>query len=276
MSSKFLLRFDDICPTMNWPVWEKLEAVMNEEGIRPILSVIPDNQDSALHEAAPNDHFWERVRGWQARGWTIGLHGYQHRYITKNAGIVGLRKYSEFAGVPVDEQRNKLVKALAIFKREGVTPECWVAPAHSFDEVTVKLLAELGVRTISDGLSLFPYRDAQNVVWVPQQLWKFRYVPFGVWTVCIHSDDELYLDVNYFRHCVREYKNSIINLPEAIAASSHRHHSLMDSAFAELWHLALRAKKAMIAPPGNRRPDAVVQVDTNAETDTPHRLKAAL
>lgn len=274
MSSKFLLRFDDICPTMNWPVWEKLEEVMNEEGIRPILSVIPDNRDSALYEAAPNDRFWDRVRGWQARGWSIGLHGFQHRYVTRNAGIVGLRKYSEFAGVSVDEQRNKLVKGLAIFKREGVIPECWVAPAHSFDKVTVKLLAELGVRTISDGLSLFPYRDAHNVVWVPQQLWKFRYVPFGLWTVCIHSDDELYLDANYFRQCIREYKGSIINLPEAVAAYSQRHHSVLDSAFAELWHLALRAKKAMIAPPGNRRPDAVVE--TTPEADSPQRLNAAL
>jgi hypothetical protein len=48
----------------------------------------------------------------------------------------------------------------------------------------------------------------------------------------------------------------------------------VDSAFAELWHLALRAKKAMIAPPGNRRPDAVVE--TTPETDSPQRLNAAL
>jgi predicted deacetylase len=274
MSSKFLLRFDDICPTMNWPVWEKLEAVMNEEGIRPILSVIPDNQDPALHEAPRNELFWERVRGWQAQGWTIGLHGYQHRYVSRNAGIVGLKKYSEFAGVSAAEQRNKLAKGLAIFKREGVKAECWVAPAHSFDEVTVKLLAELGVRTISDGLSLLPFRDAQNVVWVPQQLWKFRYVPFGVWTVCIHSDDELYLQPDYFLRSIREYKSAITNLPEVVAAYSQRHHSVADSAFAQLWHLAIRAKRAMIPAPGNRRPDA--EVETNSETDTPHRLNAAL
>ena len=84
MGVKFLLRFDDMCPTINWDVWQKLEDVMIEEDVRPILSVIPDNQDPILHECEPNERFWERVRAWQARGWTIGLHGYQHRYVSRN------------------------------------------------------------------------------------------------------------------------------------------------------------------------------------------------
>src|SRR5882724_6605764 len=88
MSGKFLLRFDDICPTINWDVWQKLEDIMVEEDITPILSVIPDNQDPLLHDCEPNEHFWERVRTWQARGWTIGLHGYQHRYVNTDPGIV--------------------------------------------------------------------------------------------------------------------------------------------------------------------------------------------
>ena len=79
MTVKFLLRFDDMCPTINWHVWQKLEDIMIEERIAPIVSVIPDNQDPSLHECEPNEHFWERVRAWQARGWTIGLHGYQNR-----------------------------------------------------------------------------------------------------------------------------------------------------------------------------------------------------
>ena len=69
MSAKFLLRFDDMCPTINWDVWQKLEDIMVAENICPILSVIPDNQDPKLHEGPSNERFWERVRAWQEGAW---------------------------------------------------------------------------------------------------------------------------------------------------------------------------------------------------------------
>jgi predicted deacetylase len=261
MSAKFLLRFDDMCPTINWPVWQKIEDIMVEEGVRPILSVIPDNQDPKLHESQPNKDFWDRVRTWQARGWTIGLHGYQHRYVTKESGIIGLKHYSEFAGVPAAEQRMKLERGVEIFAREGVRPDLWVAPAHSFDENTVQILGSLGIRTISDGLSLYPYRDSRGMIWVPQQLWRFRAVPSGVWTVCIH-----------FRQRVREYKQSITSLPAVVQEYSWRKHSILDGVFGELWHLAIRTKVAMAASTIT----PVVNEETGPETDAAQRLKAAL
>lgn len=247
MSVRFLIRFDDMCPTMNWDLWQKLEAIMIEEDVRPILAVIPDNQDQALHEDEPNEQFWERVRSWQARGWTIGLHGYQHRYVSRDPGIVGLNKYSEFAGLSLEEQRAKLKKGLEIFEREGVRPDVWIAPAHSFDANTVEALVSLGVRNISDGLSLYPYRDSQGVFWVPQQLWRLRTVPFGVWTVCIHAKDELYTNLEHFRRCIREHRQSITTFPAVVEAYAQRKRSWMDDVFAELWGFALRVKATLAA-----------------------------
>ena len=170
MTVKFLLRFDDLCSTINWDVWRKLETIMVEENVHPIVAVIPDNQDPTLCDGPADEHFWDRVRCWQARGWAIGLHGYQHRYVNKEAGMIGLNHYSEFAGLPLEEQRTKLRKGLEIFKRERVRADVWVAPAHSFDENTVSALSSLGVKAISDGMSLFPYRDSDGVFWIPQQL----------------------------------------------------------------------------------------------------------
>ena len=273
MSVKFLLRFDDMCPTINWDVWQKLEDVMVGEGVKPILSVIPDNQDPNLHECEPNERFWERVRVGQARRWTIGLHGYQHRYVSRNPGIVGLKPYSEFAGVPIEDQRVKLKQALEIFTREGVRADCWVAPAHSFDENTVSILISLGIRTISDGLTLYPHRGAQKVMWVPQQLWRFRAVPFGVWTICIHCKDDLYLDSNHFRRCIREYKHALTSLPAMVDAYSQRKSSWMDRAFGGLWHIAIRAKVAMAAA-GAPAPE--ITLETTPEADARQRLKAVL
>ena len=96
---QYLVRFDDICPTMNWSVWTQIEAELRQRNIKPILAVVPDNQDAKLRVDSPRSDFWDCVRGWQALGWTIGLHGYQHRYVTQQSGIVGLNARSEFAGL---------------------------------------------------------------------------------------------------------------------------------------------------------------------------------
>ena len=247
MSVRFLLRFDDMCPTINWEVWQKLETIMIEEDVRPILSVIPDNQDQALHEGEPDQRFWDRVRSWQARGWTIGLHGYQHLYVSKESGIVGLNNFSEFAGLPLGEQRDKLRKGLEIFARERVRADAWVAPAHSFDANTIEALVSLGVRTISDGMSPYPHGDSQGVFWVPQQLWKFRRVPFGVWTICVHHTDELYTDSTHFRKCIRKYRQSITNFPAVVEAYAQRKRSWTDDIFVELWSFAVHVKTKLAA-----------------------------
>ena len=96
---QYLLRFDDICPTMNWDVWRDIERLMVIRHVIPILSVVPDNRDPKLMVDPPSNDFWPRVREWQARGWGIGVHGHQHVYVNKSAGIMGITSQSEFAGL---------------------------------------------------------------------------------------------------------------------------------------------------------------------------------
>ncbi len=188
MTATYLLRFDDLCPTMRWDVWDEIERILVEAGVCPILSVVPDNRDAYLEVEPPAPGFWDRVRSWDERGWVIGMHGYQHTYVTEEAGIVGINAMSEFAGLPAGEQRHKLVESMSIFRREGVTPRVWVAPGHSFDAATLEGLRAIGVNMVSDGLSLYPYRDSAGMIWLPQQLWRFRRLHFGVWTVCCHHN----------------------------------------------------------------------------------------
>ena len=252
MSVKFLLRFDDICPTMDWKLWREVETILVEEGIKPILAVIPDNQDESLHDAEPDSHFWDRVRAWQARGWTIGLHGYQHRYVTQDPGILGLRSYSEFAGLSLNEQQAKLAKAMEIFRREGLRPKVWVAPAHSFDTNTIQALANLGIRTISDGFAFYPHRDSQGMLWIPQQLGKLRPVPSGVWTLCIHLQDKEYSDLANFRRIIRELRDRTTSLPEVADAYARRRKSWLDSAFAAALNSAIRVKHRLRKRSGQR------------------------
>lgn len=205
MNASYLIRFDDLTATMNWTVWTYIEEILITEGLKPLLAIVPDNRDPNLCLDAPNPRFWERVRGWQARGWTIGLHGYQHLYVSKDAGIVGLNARSEFAGLAHDEQEKKLQRAIDLFRDEGVEPQVWVAPAHSFDERTVAILNSVSINVISDGFFISPHVDSQGMIWIPQQLWRFRALPFGVWTVCFHHNNWSRKDLEVFRRSVKVF-----------------------------------------------------------------------
>lgn len=245
MSPRYLLRFDDVCPTMNWKRWKEIEEVLCRLEISPILAVIPDNQDRTLMAAAAIDGFWSEVRKWQARGWTIGLHGYQHLYVTREAGIVGIAKKSEFAGLSEQEQEDKLQRAIGIFRNEGVTPEVWVAPSHSFDRATIAVLKRIGIRTISDGLAVSPHVDADGMLWIPQQLWKFRRRPFGVWTVCFHLNSWTTEDMDRFRDDVRQYGPAITDMPAVVNSCKQNGNRALDAIYAAAHSTALSIRRQM-------------------------------
>jgi hypothetical protein len=213
-STKYLLRFDDICPTMNWTVWSAIEVGLEKRNLHPILAVVPDNRDPGLKVEPAAEDFWERVRKWQARGWTIALHGYQHRYATCHPGIVTVKKKSEFAGVPAADQEEKLREGRAIFERHGIESHVWIAPSNSFDATTVSLLPKIGINTICDGNFRFPFVSQDNLFWVPQQLFQFRLAPPGVWTVCYHHNNWTGADLRKFMEDLDAYGPQISSLAD--------------------------------------------------------------
>ena len=215
-TAKYLLRFDDICPTMNWKVWAEIETAMIGRQVKPLLAVVPDNQDPVLKVEPAVEDFWERVRQWQARGWTIALHGFQHKYIAVRPGIVTPRKKTEFAGVPAAEQAEKLRRGVEIFERQGIRPRVWIAPSNSFDATTVSLLPQFGIRIICDGSFRFPFYWPREVLWVPQQLHGFRPAPAGIWTVCYHHNHWTAAELNQFRQDLLRHNEKIVSLDEVI------------------------------------------------------------
>jgi hypothetical protein len=192
--------------------WERTEAFLLEADVRPILSVVPDNRDPDLEIDPPDPGFWDRVRGWQERGWPIALHGYQHLSVTSSAGLVGLNPRSEFAGLPISEQESKLRRSMEIMHEDGVDPTVWAAPGHSFDMNTVEALHRIGIKVISDGLTLLPHVDQAGMFWVPQQLWRFRAAPAGLWTVCCHSNSWTDERFEVFRRRVLARRHQIVDL----------------------------------------------------------------
>jgi hypothetical protein len=217
--ARYLIRFDDMCATMNWAVWDRIEPLLVAAGIAPVLAVVPDNRDAHLAVNPPLPHFWDRVREWAGRGWTVAVHGYQHAYRTKNPGIAGLTRQSEFAGVAAVEQAQHLEAACAIFQRQGLTPAVWIAPSHSFDAITVRLLSRLGFKVVHDGFFRYPYRAANGLIWVPQQLWHYRPAPPGIWTICYHCNAWTPNDLDAFAAMLDRHRDQMLSLDAAIAGA---------------------------------------------------------
>jgi peptidoglycan/xylan/chitin deacetylase (PgdA/CDA1 family) len=249
---RYILRFDDACPTMNWDVWNEIESILLETGVAPVIAVVPDNQDPELQIAPPVEDFWDRVRSWQARGWSIALHGYQHHYVTKESGLIGMNNYSEFAGLPESVQAKKIQKGLAIFESEGVTADTWIAPAHSFDQTTLRVLANNGLLFVSDGYSRWPYLDQHGIFWVPQQFCWFTPCRSGVWTVCFHCNHWTRELLDRFRRDLLAYREEISTLTEITAQFHGRHHSLSDTVHAVFYGNLLTSRYKQIRRLGSR------------------------
>jgi peptidoglycan/xylan/chitin deacetylase (PgdA/CDA1 family) len=243
MESRYLVRFDDICPSMNWAVWEAIERELVLHQVRPILAVVPDNRDPKLMCDTPVPDFWDRVRRWQQMGFSIALHGYQHVYVNHEKGLIRLNPQSEFAGLSFQIQEAKLKAAMAIFAKEGVRADAWVAPSHSFDRTTLQVLSSLGVKVISDGLWPWPHMDADRLFWVPQQLWDFAPKPAGIWTVCCHHNAWTEQRVESFGKQLASYAPQMTDLATITKDFSERPLTLSDrlSAFRTLlWRHRIR------------------------------------
>jgi hypothetical protein len=190
INAKYIIRLDDACPTMDQNRLARLEAIFDALGICPLVAVVPDNQDPALRVSEPDPNFWSRVRSWDAKGWTIALHGYQHRFhfIHRDKMLLPFYDCSEFAGLSLEDQSQKIRAAWNIFKCEGIEPRVWIAPGHCFDRTTLSALkAETPIRIISDGIAYDQFFDG-DFYWLPQQLWSFSRKPFGLWTICLHPN----------------------------------------------------------------------------------------
>ena len=48
MNFKFFIRLDDACPRMHSENWKRVLKILSTFDIKPIIAVIPDNQDESL------------------------------------------------------------------------------------------------------------------------------------------------------------------------------------------------------------------------------------
>lgn len=229
---KYIIRLDDACPTMNWKKWNRIIHLLDKFDIKPIIAVIPNNEDKSLMIDTSLNDFWEIVKEWEVKGYHIAMHGYNHVYISKKKGLVPINNRSEFAGVDYELQQNKIVRSWKIFRENGLTPNIWVAPAHSFDLNTIKILKhQTSISIISDGISIKPFNKG-GFLWIPQQLWKPKKKSIGVWTICYHPNSMNENDFNILDNFLSiHHKKFLFDLNQIKMLYSKRQKSIIDKTY---------------------------------------------
>jgi len=206
--SKYILRLDDACEKWDKEKWIRMEMLLDQYGIKPLVGIIPHCEDQEMEEYGLDHEFWNRVKNWRDKGWTLAMHGYNHVYSTNCGGINPVNNRSEFAGLSLEEQRTKIRAGVEIFQAHGMEPQIFFAPSHTFDENTLEALRqESNIRIISDTIAWDAYRQGE-FIFVPQQSGKVRKLPLGTVTFCYHPNmmnDEDFEEVEEFfqKHKVR-------------------------------------------------------------------------
>ena len=213
MNASYLFRLDDITPEMDWERFWALMRLFQRHSIKPLLGVVPDNRDANLNRQASRADFWDVIRHFQnSDSVDIAQHGYQHILVHRpGAAIIGpaygiKKEVSEFAGDPLNDQVFRIREGLKILNRNGIETTTWMAPNHSYDLNTLKALQESNFTAVSDGVALFPYREA-GLVFVPQTSWRPRWMPLGVHTICIHTNSITPQEVKRLRVFMRRPLN---------------------------------------------------------------------
>jgi predicted deacetylase len=213
-----LLRFDDICPTMNYYEFNRALEIMDSIGVKALLGVIPDCKDPDLLIEKPHDDFWKYVKELQKSGYTIAMHGYQHIFDSETRGLINSGYKSELAGHTFEEQKEKIRKGKQVLLEHGIETDIFFAPAHSYDMNTIKALEANGFKYMSDGMSAKPYQIG-SLICIPSRVsgaHKLR--KNGYHTVIFHAHEwvrpDKVADFERLKLICDKYRTQIVTFDE--------------------------------------------------------------
>lgn len=219
MKKYYLVRFDDICPTMDFAQFERAIALMDKYGIKPLLGIIPNNKDVDQMKCEANPLFWEMLGNLQNRGWDIALHGYTHVYDQDNPQtLLCGRKHSEFAGNNYENQCEKIKRGKLIMESHGLKTTMFFAPAHTYDANTLRALYSNGFKYNIDGCSSLPYIE-EGIISIPCRSFGVPKYASGKINVAVCHPSEWSLtakekDYDSLREFCEKHKNEFVSFTE--------------------------------------------------------------
>lgn len=207
----YIFRIDDVVPWMNWDNFNKIEKIFDKYWMKPIIWVVPNNQDFSIWNDNYTQEFWNKIKKLHDKWWTVAQHWYHHKYVNKNWWILNINHYWEFAWLTHEKQFEMIKKWKDILEKNlWFKIKWWMAPAHSFDRTTCKILNELKFEYITDWLALYPFTKYW-LKWVPQQIWKPMNKKFGIWTICLHINEYDERFIQRIEEFCKDNQNLILN-----------------------------------------------------------------
>lgn len=211
--SKYIMRLDDACEKRNIKCWDRIEKILDNYGIKPLVGVIPHCEDSMMDAYPIDDSFKTRIKNWADKDWIIALHGYNHVYSSKSGGINPVNYRSEFAGESLEVQKEKIRSGVSILNNIGINPKVFFAPSHTFDENTIiALKEESNIKIISDTIANDSY-EKYGMTFVPQQSGRVRKLPFKIVTFCYHPNTMNEKDFSDLEDFLKKYQEKFIPFP---------------------------------------------------------------
>ena len=210
---KIAIRLDDITPGMDWKKFLEFKGLLDRYGIKPLIGVVPDNQDPMLSVGEKREDFWEYINSLKEQGWVIAMHGCTHIYNSKSGGMFPLNDFAEFAGNSLEIQREKIKRGKSLLEEKGIVTDFFMAPAHAYDENTLLALKENGFTKITDGFGKYPY-SWKEIIFYPI---SFRMSdslkqPQGYTTMVVHTNT--IDDMGYYEKMFKEHREDFISYHE--------------------------------------------------------------
>lgn len=239
-----LIRLDDITPDMDWDAFERVRTVLEQNTIKPLLGIVPNNCDRKLHKQEKRKDFWETMSALEKKGWVMCQHGYEHIYVNHEGGILSLNSNSEFAGLPLSEQKKKLSEGREILREHGILTDIFMAPSHSYDKLTIEAMKQTGFRYVTDGYGCCPYRY-RGIGFIPCTLTKYQYRK-GIDTICIHANTMTEQMLEQLDRDIRMHRSEFIDWQDVLSLDSMPKRTIR-IALGEKKELFQRKLKAFVA-----------------------------
>lgn len=247
--SRFLIRIDDVHPEMDKKNFDRLITLLDTYNIKAILGVIPNNKDKSICRDKFDLNFWHNIKLLEKKGFLISQHGYNHVYDSNDGGLLKINKKSEFAGHNYEIQKEKLLKGKEELKKKGIISNVFMAPSHSFDINTIRVLKENNF-SITDGFGLWP-RVKNEILFIPQLFAGPRDFYIGLYTMCFHTNTMSENDFKTLCNHLRLKKDKYINpdqIQHFIIGSNQFHLKTLDILFSILFRCILKLKRNFLKP----------------------------
>lgn len=141
-----IFRNDDIQPWYETETMRSVDRVFIEEDVPVTLGVIPNpGGDLPLTDDEATCEYLGSLQSNHPGQFEMALHGYTHQSET------GFYDGSEFGGLPLDEQSERLIEGDRILGECVEPSQTFVPPMNTYDDETVRAVEESGYTTISGG-----------------------------------------------------------------------------------------------------------------------------